>query len=209
MIITREQIKTYLGIATADHDAAIDAILPIVDAKVKEITRRHWNDIVSARIDGTVFVEIRTRGSDFFSNSYLGDTDSIGVKWAIERVQEFIEPGTQVSGDGIPAGAYITDIYTNRVSTYTAPVAKISSAATASGTIDLELGFPISYHPTVAKLAWWLINDKNTNSPSASVQSKSLGDVSVTYDASSSMLDGKFGVPRWAIVGLPRYGRGY
>ena len=41
MIITKEEVKTYLGIAAIDttYDAQITAYLPIIDAKIKLIRR--------------------------------------------------------------------------------------------------------------------------------------------------------------------------
>lgn len=212
-IITREQIKTYLGIADTSQDAAIDAILPALEAKVKEITRREWNLQLRANIDGTQYVEVRSIGSDPFTDSFLSSSWSVGKDWQLDTIGEYLKTGQQVEGTGIPAGAYITGVYDRRVAvgsiTYTAPVVKLSASATATGTIDFTVGFNIAYHRTVAKLAIWMINDQSVETPSAQVQSKTLGDASVTYATDSSDLDGKYGVPRWAVVGLPRYGRGY
>lgn len=213
MVITREQVKTYLGIADTSQDAAIDAILPALDAKVKEITGRDWSDQVRGNIDGTVYVEIRTIGTDPFTDSYPRSSWSVGKDWTLDNIGEYLKTGTLVEGDGIPAGAYIVGVYDRRLTvggiTYAAPVVKLSSAATATGSIDLFLGFNIAYHRTVAKLAQWMIDDQSVDTPSAQVQSKTLGDASVTYNTNSSDLDGKYGVPRWAVVGLPRFGRGY
>lgn len=115
MVLTLDETKTFLGITTTDHDAALTAILPAVDVKVKEITRRQWND----------------------------EQDP----------------------------------------------------------------FPLENKPIAAKLAWWMVQQEGTRAPATGVQSKSLGDVSVTY--ADADLDGVHGVPSWAIKGLPRYGRGY
>ena len=42
-VITLAQVKTYLGITESTQDAAITAMLPVIDAKVKQITGKDWN----------------------------------------------------------------------------------------------------------------------------------------------------------------------
>ena len=71
------------------------------------------------------------------------------------------------------------------------------------------IGMNIAYLPLIAKLTWWMVSDLNQNTPTAAIASKSLGDISVSFEADTSDLDGRFGVPRWAVIGLPRYASGH
>jgi hypothetical protein len=213
MIITREQIKTYLGIADTSQDAAIDAMLPVVEAKVKEITRRDWDMIIRGTIDGTQYVEIRSLGTDPFTDAYPQNSWSVGVDWTYDTIYEHIRPGQLLTGSGIPDDTYVEKVYKTRVvaagKTYDPGTVKISNAATSSGDIDIEVGFNRAYHRTVAKLVWWMIQDQSIDLPQGAIASKSLGDISVTYAEAGNQVDAKFGVPQWAIRGLPRYGRGF
>jgi len=213
MIITLAQVKTALGITTTDHDAAITAVLPLVDAKVKEITRRNWTLQLKATIDGTTNAEIRTVGTDPFLDAYPATSRSVGVNWSVDSVHEHLHAGDSITGDGIPDDTFITDVYSIRRTvggkTYAAPSVVLSNAATATGSVDVVVGFNRAYFPTVAKLAWWMIGDQATDTPAGSVASKSLGDISVSYSTAGADLDGRFGVPSWAVRGLPRYGRGF
>jgi len=213
MIITVDQIKTFLGLTDATHDTQLTAILPVVDAKVKEITRRNWTLQLKATIDGTVNAEIRTVGADPFLDAYPATSRSVGVNWSVDSVHEHLHAGDSITGDGIPDDTYITNVYSIRRTaggrTYSAPSIELSNAATLWKDVDVVVGFNRSYFPIVAKLAWWMVQDQSTDTPSGSVASESVGDISVSYSQAGADLDGRFGVPQWAVRGLPRYGRGY
>jgi len=212
-VITLNQIKSYLGIIDTTQDAAITAVLPALDAKVKEITRRSWNLQLRANIDGTEYVEVRSFGSDPFAGAYTENTRSVGIDWVADDIHDYLSAGVEVEGDGIPADTYVEEVYSVRVRTggrlYTAPLVKLNNAATAWKSIDITFGFNRAYHPVVAKLAWWMVNDISQDTPAGSIASKSLGDISVSYSTAGADLDGRFGVPQFAVRGLPRYGRGY
>lgn len=212
-IITLAQVKDYIGITTTDHDAAITAILPLVDAKVKEITRRNWTLQVRANLYSTEYAELRTVGTDQFADAYPSASRSVGIDWSLEDIADYVAAGYEIAGDGIPGGTYITDVYRIRLTkagrTYTAPVVELSESATATGSRDAVIGFNRAYHPIVAKLAWWMIQDQSTDTPAGSIASESIGDISVSYSGTGAELDGRYGVPQWAVRGLPRYGRGY
>lgn len=212
-IITLEQVKQYLGIDDTSSDADITAMLPIVEAKVQQITRRDWARIARATIDGTRYVELRALGTDPFTDAYPSNSRSIGVNWMFDTEYEHVEPGQMITGPGIPDDTFVEAVYKRRVVaggvTYDPGTVLISNAATSSGDVDVELGFNRAYHRTVAKLVWWMIQDQSTDTPQGAIASKSLGDISVTYADAGSQVDAQFGVPQWAIRGLPRYGRGY
>jgi hypothetical protein len=211
-VITLAQIKTQLGITGTDLDAAITAVLPAVDAKVKEITGRRWNMQISALLDGTKYVEVYSVGTDPFTDAYPVSTRSIGVNWTRDNVFQYLAPGQMISGDGIPDGAYIDELYDIRRTVggklYSGPSIDLSAAATASGTIDAIVGMNIAYHGVIAKLAYWMLDQQSTETPQGTIASKSLGDISISYSTVGASIDGRFGVPSWAVLGLPRYGRG-
>jgi len=217
-VITVDQIKTHLGITDTSQDAALTAILPAVDAKVKEVCSNRFNMQFKMQLDETVNARVISVVSDPFFDL---ETDkyrpthswSINKKWVLEDIHDYLFPGTEVSGDGIPDGAYITEVYSVRRTTggktYYAPSVELSAAATASGTVEAEAGFNKAYQPLVAKLAWWMVQDQSTDTPAGSVASESVGDISVSYSQAGANIDGRHGVPSWVIKGLPRYGRGY
>ena len=213
MIITVDQIKTLLGLSDSTYDADLTALLPALDAKVKEITGKGWNLQIRGRIDGTANMEVRTIGTDPFLDAYPSNTHSIGVNWSVDDVADYITAGQSVTGDGIPDDTFINDVFIHRRTiggkTYQAPLVELSQSATATGDIDIEVGFNRAYHRIVAKLAWWMLQDQSTDTPAGSVASKSLGDISVSYSTAGADLDGRYGVPMWAVRGLPRYARGH
>jgi len=173
-MITLEQVKTYLGISDTTHDTAITAMIPITEAKVQQITRRQWADLVLMKtVAGSATAYIDPGG--------------------------YVETGAQISGVGIAADTSITSIHDNKI--------QMSSAATATGDTTATIGINIAYLPVIAKLVWWMIQDQRQAFNDAGIVSRSMGPVSVSY--SSGKIDGRFGVPRWAIMGLPRYARGY
>jgi hypothetical protein len=213
-IITLADVKTLTGITTTDQDAAITAILPYLEAKVKEITGRKWTKrvtIETALGDTEAAVEPIDYDDAYTTEPYNGN---VGNRRPLDLLHEFIEVGAKISGTGIADGTYIEDKYsrdyiasTNRIDDYTVVV--LSQAATASGTAVATIGMNMAYMPTVAKLALWMIGQQTTAEPASSVASKSLGDISVSYSTAGADLDGRFGVPSWCVRGLPRYGRGY
>lgn len=185
MIITRDQVKLYLGITDSSLDAEIDRYLPIIDSKVKLITNHNWNDFYYCNIDSTKYIEV------------------------VEFKGESLEPGMQITGSGIPTGAYITNIFMHTAEfnnvTYEPPFIEISEIATETETsAELYFGFPIAYHPTVAKGVLWLIQQENQTIPSQKVKSKSLPPLSVTYDLNSK-IDNRSGMPEWFVSALPYY----
>ena len=64
MIITRDQVKLFLGITTSDYDTLIDVYLPVVDGKVRMITNNNWNDIYYCNTYSNKYIEV----TEFFAN---------------------------------------------------------------------------------------------------------------------------------------------
>jgi len=193
MIITREQVKTYLGITVPDYDAQIDLYLPIIDSKVKQITGHRWNDFFYGNTKGNEYIEI------------------------VDFKGETLEAGAQISGQGIADGSYIVEVYTEAppievgAESYSVPLIQLNQATTSTKNSEqIFIGFPIAYLPLVAKAVWWMIDQQNTNAPTvgSGVASRTRGKVSVTFNEANSKIDGKHGVPSWFVTGLPKYHRG-
>jgi len=210
-VITLAQTKTLLGLATDDttYDTALSAAIPFIDSAVKQITGNRWNYRVAASFeDSATSVKILSVVSPkfFTSNGYYSSTDII---------DEFLQVGQLISATGIPAGAYITEVYYNYPEgvivsdNYIAEV-DISETTTASGdTIACYLGIPIAYHPVIAKAVWWQSQRLNTTIDDTSWTSKSMGPVSVSKSDSDNRIDQQSGMPLWFVKALPRYMSGH
>lgn len=196
-IITLAQTKELLGISTNDYDSAITAKIPYIDSKVKLITRNNWNKLVYGDIeDGSANITIY--------EDYTLQERSYGY------ILDLLYPGAQVTGTGIPTGAYIIDIFaegTEDNDNY--PMITISDNCTAdTDGLEIYLGFPIGYLDIVAKGIWYLIDKTSTTLPTNPVASKRMGPVSVGYSNADNRLDGESGMPMWFVKGLPRFHRG-
>lgn len=196
-IITLAQVKELLGITGSTYDAQITAKIPYIDSKVKLITNNTWNkriygDIENGSANITVYED------------YTLQTKAYGY------ILDWIDAGMQLTGTGIPTGAYIIDIYpegTEDNENY--PMITISDNCTAdTDGLEIFLGFPIGHLDTVAKGVWYLIQGTSTTLPTSSVKSESMGPVSVSYSDSDNKIDGISGMPMWFVKGLPRYGSG-
>ena len=188
-IITREQVKLYLGLTgNDDYNDQIDAYLPIIDSKVKLICNNNFND------------------------QYYCDTDNTKYMGIHEFDGESLEAGQQVFGDNIEEGTTIVNIYSGRDCysfngvSYCTPFVELSKAATGSETSqDVFFGISSAYLPTIAKGLWWLIGGQNTKAVKNSIKSKSLPPLSISYNDKDSEIDGKSGMPAWFLKGLPKY----
>ena len=194
-VISREQVKLHLGITDISYDPKIDAKLPFIDSKVKQITRRNWNDRVIGRtVNGSNLVTV----TEYDNGGY-------------DYIMDMVEVGMQLTGEGIPADSYITDIYPKGTANNDQyPLIELNNNVTASANdAAIFLGFPIAYHDIVAKGVWFLIGGTSTTNPSRTVVSKSIGSVNVNYDQGDNKIDGMYGMPSWFVKGLPRYARGF
>lgn len=189
-MITLAQVKELLGIEETTYDVQIAAKIPYVVQKVKAITRKNWNDLIYGDItEGSPYVPV------YLTNKNYDDA------------LDYILPGSQVTGEGIPEGAYVEEVYPyGRSITNMYQQIKLSTNATASGNgIYLYMGLPIGYLDIVAKGIWYLISNTSTALPAAGVTSRRLGPASWSYSNAVSANDGKDGMPGWFVAGLPRY----
>lgn len=191
-MITLAQVKTYTGITDASQDAAITAMIPVVEAAVRNITRNNFALQVTATL---------TTGSKaaLISGVYTH------YGQYIEDVQEYIEAGSQVTGNGIPSGSYIEYVYQDGACWY----AMLSAEATASGVVDLMLGLPVSCLPVLAKGVMWKVSQTTTAPINAGWMHKTMGPLSVTLSDSNAAIDNASGMPAWFVSALPRYHGGH
>jgi hypothetical protein len=188
-VITRDQVKTQLGIEDTSLDTQIDAKLPIIDAKVKQVCNYHYNLEVTL---------ILTGGSDL---AYISSHQNVNNDYEIEDIQEYIMAGDELEGTGLTTGTYIYDVYPNDLKV------KLSAVATATGTESAYIGMNKGYHDVIAKGVQFLITGTSQSLPQNRVKSKSLPPLSVTY--TDTKIDPKTGMPNWFIEALPKYQGGH
>lgn len=206
--ITLAQVKQFTTLTDAD-DATITAMIPIIDSKVRLVTRNRFNyQIYANLVTGQVNAEVT--GLANYAGLYLAYGNSgINANWEVDDIADYIEVGAQLSGEGIEAGTYIEEVYYNGpdFGGDIIPVITLSQAATATGQKQIQMGIPLAYVPTIAKGVQWLIEQagKSSSSEQGGIKSKSMGPVSVTYSDNDSAIDGLTGMPAWFTKGLPRY----
>ena len=214
-IITRDQVKTYLGISDSSLDTEIDRYIPIVDAKVKALCKNRFNDLIIAdTTNGSDIVYIRSY-MGFYDDNYPQEyKPNIGNKYIMDDLYEYVQIGQAVTGTGIPSGATVLDVFEpmdidGSLSTTLASI-QISQNATADGSgVKLYLGFNEGFLPTVAKGINWLINQENTSDPSSGATSKRIGPANISYGGDTVKIDGKTGMPSWFVRAMPKYMRGF
>ena len=200
-VITLAQVKTYLGITGTAQDAAITAMLPIIDAKVKQITGRNFN---------YQFIGSITAGSS--QMEIYNVNQSGGKRPADIALMNELPAGTQLAGTGIASGTYITDTfyYANNGYNVTDPNAMpyvmLSSPATETSPAQyFYAGINLAYLPIIAKGVQYLMDNTNTTVIDSAWASRSVGPLSVSRAQSDAALEARYGMPAWFIKGLPRY----
>ena len=200
-VITLAQVKTYLGITGSAQDAAITAMLPVIDAKVKQITGRNFN---------YQFIGQTESGNDLMM---IYNVDQCGGKRPadIALIAE-LSAGTQLEGTGIASGSYIKEVYyrgqngIDSTGTNTTPFVRLSSPATLSQYSQyIYAGINIAYLPLIAKGVQHLMNEVSTTVTDSAWVSRSVGPLSVSRAQSDARLEALYGMPAWFIKGLPRY----
>lgn len=215
VVITRDKVKELLGITSSDYDAQIDAKIPYIDAKVKQITRNNWDYkfVGSPELDSNklyVYEYIPYPQSAADRNA-----SGINNNCIYTDISEALEIGQLVTGVGIPADTYIqnivkqgTDSNTTITNTYESVYIELSANATASGVnIELTAGINIAYQDIIAKGVQYLINQTSTTIPATGLASESIGSYSYSLGQGDQKIDGKSGMPSWFVKGLPRYMR--
>ncbi|MDA3939818.1 MAG: hypothetical protein PF693_10975 [Spirochaetia bacterium] len=203
-VITLAKTKELLGISVTTLDTQIERYIPIIDAKVKQITNNRYN----MQILGDVTLDSKIVPISGLSNI----TGGIQNNMVLDDIDESIIIGSLISGTGIPDGSYIGDFYYNlstisdSLQTTKAPVINLSADATATGaSVVMYLGISIGLQPTVAKGIQWLINQENTDEPGLGWTSKRMGPVSVVRGVAQAAIDGRYGMPVWFVNAFPSY----
>lgn len=205
-VITLDTVKTLLGISESTYDTALSSAIVYIDMIVKQITNNRYNYKVLGDTEaGSKYVYVYSdTGLLKFSSSYYDD------------LEEYLEIGAKISGTGIPAGAYIDELYYNSPTIELAgtdrdvPVIELNEAATATNTgKQIFIGINKAYEPIIAKAAWWRTLQVSTDIRSDAWKSKRMGPVNVTKTEMDAKLDGRYGVPIWLTKALPHYHRGY
>lgn len=208
VIITRDKVKTYLGISDTSLDAQIDLYIPLVDSITRQIIGGDFESYVVAKtVDASdqvivTAIEYKTiRSGNYFPdvkfrNGYERDNAGINQPYVIDETASFFTSGQRIEGTGIVADSYITavDKYSNTLT--------ISANATASGEITAQIGFPIGLEPMVAKMVQWMIDQTNQTTNLKSVDSKTIGPVSVNFGSQDSDIDGRYGAPSWYVKAM-------
>ena len=207
-VITLDQVKTYLGIANTTNDAAIAAIIPVIDAKVKLITGQRFNKLLRGNITaGSDIMEIFSTDAPY---SYRLEAGTV----ADMMLSKDMPTGTVITGTGIPEDTYIAESYYDGVvgieitDTHSAPFVQLSADATVTAVgAQFYAGVNIAYLPTIAKGAWWLLREQSTTIDDTAWASRSIGPMSITRGAGSERINNKYGMPAWFVASLPRYHR--
>ena len=222
-VITLAKTKELLGIPTetTTYDAQITRYIPIIDSKIKLITKNRYNTkVIGDTTEDSKIVVLKSVYNnglgylDFLSNPYcqLG----INNKCCIEDLQEYLEIGALIEGGSIPADAYIDEVYYNGYSyasgstTYDVPTIELSEAATETATgVQIYLGFNIGLQTTTAKGIAWLIDQESMSIPEAGLLSKSIGPTRKSWSEKQAKIDGRYGMPTWFVKAFPQYMSGH
>jgi hypothetical protein len=221
-VITLAKTKIELGIPPEDtsQDAAITAKIPIIDSKVKQITNHRYNDQITGDVtSGILYVPVygfTHCGVNYAYRSGRVWCSGINNNYVIDDLEEYLEVGQLIEGSGIPAEAYIDEIYYNGGSvefddiSYSVPVIKLSIAPTETKTGNqMFIGVTIGMQPTIAKGVQYLINSTSTSLPTNSLASRTLGPSSKSFSAKDQEIDNKYGMPAWFVKSFTQYQGGH
>lgn len=219
-VITLAKTKTLLGISDTSQDAVITAQIPIIDSKVKEITNNRYNDQITGDVvSGVLYVPVYgfiCNGVNYSYKSGRVWCSGINNDYYIDDLEEYLQVGQLIEGEGIPAETYIDEIYYNGGSvefddvTYEVPVIKLSVVATETNTAaQLFIGVTIGMQTTIAKGIQYLINSTSTSLPTNSLASKSILGVSKSFASKDQEIDNKYGMPAWFVKAFPQYQGGH
>lgn len=218
-VITLAKTKELLGITDTASDTAISAKIPFIDAKVKLITNNRYNLMIlgSTTLDSPyVTVSSVWNTTNWLElNTNYGYGDGINNPYVYDSIEEFLQVGQLISGTGIPADAYIAeifyigDVFNDGVDDFDLPTIQLSANATATGTVKMYLGINIGYQDIIAKGIQYLINGTSTSLPSNALSSKSIGPVSKSFSSGDQQIDNRYGMPAWFVKAFPKFMSGH
>lgn len=190
-VIDRDTVKFYLDIGDDSLDAAIDAQLPIIDSKVKQICRHSFNTQMQVAFEtGNLYVQLLDYAADWTDSEFMA--------------------GTLLEGEGLEVGSYIDEVYPDGYNDTNIGIAyiRLSEVPIATKNVGyIFAGINKAYQQTIAKGVQWLIEQTGTKIPQNTWTSKSGAGLSVSRSAADEKIDGKSGMPAWFVKSLPRYQR--
>ena len=203
-VITLAKTKELLGITSTDYDTQINRYIPIIDAKIKQMTNNRYNyQIIGNVTSGSTIVEIHGIGNV---------SGGINNDFTLDDLQEYIEVGMMISGDDLASDTYISEVYYNGYSVELnsddkwIPAIELSQAATSTEeSAELFLGINTGLQPIIAKGIAWLMDQENTNDPSLGWTSRHIGSLSIVRGVDQAAIDGRYGMPVWFVNAFPKY----
>lgn len=177
-MIKLETIKMLLNITTADYDAQLTLLLPMVENDVRRILNNQFNERVDCEFEN---------GSTTISNIWNLRSSQTGsyFQYASSKLTNPIEIGRILQHPNIPEETYIT-AYDEKNG-----IATISQATTGEGDYVIT---SITYGMLIpiAKMCGFKMNGMTTNVCGGELASKSMGTVSVSY---VQHIDKRWGYP--------------
>ena len=180
-MITLAIVKSMLGISDTTYDTQINVFLPIVQSDVRRIINNRFDE----KIDCT------------FAS---GATHISGLLTYLDPYKEYLhldnrlEVGRVITHANIPEGTYIT-AYDHETG-----IATISETTTGAGSY-IYTSVLIAQWQAIARMIWYRISKATTSyGVDANIESKSIGDVSVSFDVSK--INKTYGYPQSIIDDL-------
>ena len=183
-MISLATVKVFLGLTDGTYDAEITAMIPIAEAKYREIAGSDFNNYFPASYYSSETTIQLGAGFNF-------DTPNMDSPVYVMRF------GDIVTGNGIPDETYITAID------------KLNGQITLSDTTTdtgaaVYVTTNISYRPVISELIWYLIGRQDTTAiDEKGVDSKSYGPVSLKYAKGET--NTYYGVPQKIVDAIPKY----
>lgn len=203
--MTTAQVKQYLGIptATTTYDSDIAIYTPIVEATARQITGGLYLLQVNGSIVtgsnlftvGTIYSQIRQLYGISNASGEGYPYNDPGAK--LKPLNQCLQIGMQITGDGIPAGAFISGFTRD---------GEITLSANATKTQDVEAytDYPINYLGTIAHGVYWMIGQQKLAINDTEWTHRTVGPLSVTRSNSDMKIDGQYGMPVWFVKAFPR-----
>ena len=198
-VIDLATVKEFLRIDNTDQDATIEAKIPVIDAKVKQICNNNFNLQCYGRfVAGSKKVEVLNVGREPSCNFSPAIMDTV--------IRD-LPLGTLVEGEAITPTGKIEEVYYTGYydSIYEVPSFELDAVATKSGDFYFYAGINRAYQDIIAKGVQYLINTTSATLPGTGLASESIGSYSYSLAGGSEKIDGKSGMPHWFVKGLPRY----
>ncbi len=177
-MITLATVKTLLNITTADYDARLTLLLPMVENDVRRILNNQFNERVDCEFEN---------GSTTISNLWNLRSSQTGryFQYTSSKLTNPIEIGRILQHPNIPEETYITAYDEEN------GIATISQATTGEGTYVIS---SINYGMfiPIAKMAGFKLNGMTTKVCDGELASKTIGPVSVSY---VQHIDKRWGYP--------------